>query len=91
MHTAMHALPVTDGTYATFCALLGSRFSQVDPDTEFRDQLKDLKQGSQPAAQYVHEIQYWLNGTFDLPISAGEKMHLCRRVVRINDNVKSLP
>ena len=53
MHTAMHALPKLERTWATFCALLGTTFGQIDPDTECWDQLKDLKQGSLPAAQYV--------------------------------------
>ena len=73
MHTAMHALPATERTWATFCALLGTRFGQIDPDTEFWDQLKDLKQASLPAAQYVHNMQYCLNGITELPVSAGEK------------------
>ena len=51
MHTAVHAWPATEHTWATFCALLGTRFGQIDPNTEFWDQLKDLKQGLLPAAQ----------------------------------------
>ena len=51
MHTGVHALLATDRTWATFCALLGTRFGQIDPNTEFWDQLKDLKQGLLPAAQ----------------------------------------
>jgi len=74
MHTAMHALPAIERTWARFCALLGTRFGQIDPDTEFWDQLKDLKQGSLPAAQYVHKMQYCFNGITELPISAGERI-----------------
>ena len=66
MHTAMHALPAIERTWARFCALLGTRFGQIDPDTEFWDQLKDLKQGSLPAAQYVHKMQYCFNGITDV-------------------------
>ncbi len=73
MHTAMHALPATECTWATFCALLGTRFGQIDPDTEFWDQLKDLKQGSLPAAQYVRKMKYCFNGITELPVSAGDK------------------
>jgi hypothetical protein len=36
--------------------------------------LKDLKQGSLPAAQYVHKMQRCVNGTVELPISAGKKI-----------------
>jgi len=74
MHTAMHALPATERTWAAFCALLGTRFGQIDPDIEFWDQLKDLKQGSLPAAQSVHKMHYCLNGITELPVSAGEKI-----------------
>ena len=58
----MHALPVTECTWAKFCALFGTKVGQIDPDTECWDQLKDLKQGSLPAAQYVCEMQYCFNG-----------------------------
>ncbi len=73
MHTAMHALPATEHTWAAFCALLGTRFGQIDPDIAFWDQLKGLKQGSLPAAQYVHKMHYCFNGITELPVSAGEK------------------
>ncbi|DBB04263.1 TPA: hypothetical protein ACH3X1_013282 [Trebouxia sp. C0004] len=77
MHTAMHALPATERTwatlYVTFCALLGTSFGRIDLDTEFWDQSKGLKQGSLPAAPYVHEMQYCFKLT-ELPISAGEKI-----------------
>ncbi len=59
-------LPAIERTWARFCALLGTRFGQIDPDTEFWDQLKDLKQGSLPAAQYVHKMQYCFNGITDV-------------------------
>ncbi len=79
MHTAMHALPATEHTWATFYALLGTRFGQIDPDTEFWDQLKGLKQGSLPAAQYMHKMHCYFNGITELPISAGEKTQLYGR------------
>ena len=88
MHTAMHALPKTERTWATFCALLGTRFGQIDPDTEVWDQLKDLKQGSLPAAQYVHKMQYCFNGITELPVSAGEKIQ--RFMDGLNPTLKRL-
>ncbi|DBA88615.1 TPA: hypothetical protein ACH3X1_004262 [Trebouxia sp. C0004] len=88
MHTAMHALPATERAWARFCALLGTRFGQIDPDTDFWDQLKDLKQGSLPAAQYVHQMQYCFNGITELPISAGEKIQ--RFMDGLNPTLKRL-
>ncbi len=88
MHTAMHALPKIERTWATFCALLGTRFGQIDPDTEFWDQLKDLKQGLLPAAQYVHKMQYCFNGITELPVSAGEKIQ--RFMDGLNPTLKRL-
>ncbi|DBB16672.1 TPA: hypothetical protein ACH3X3_014920 [Trebouxia sp. C0006] len=88
MHTAMHALPKIERTWATFCALLGTRFGQIDPDTEFWDQLKDLKQGSLHAAQYVHKMQYCFNGITELPVSAGEKIQ--RFMDGLNPTLKRL-
>lgn len=61
MHTAMHALPVTECTW-TFCILLGTRFGQIDPDAGFWDKLPHFKQGSLPAALYVHKMQYCFIG-----------------------------
>jgi len=52
----MYALPVTECAWTGFCALFGTKFGQIDPDTECWDQLKDHKQGSLPAAQYVCEM-----------------------------------
>ena len=74
MHTGVHALLATERTWATFCALLGTRFGQIDPDTEFWDQLKDLKQESLPAAQYVRKMKYCFNGITELHVSAGEEI-----------------
>ena len=88
MHTAMHALPKIERTWATFCALLGTRLGQIDPDTEFWDQLKDLKEGSLPAAQYVHKMQYCFNGITELPISPGEKIQ--RFMDGLNPTLKRL-
>jgi hypothetical protein len=34
IHTAMHALPKVERTWAAFCALLGTRFGQIDPRTQ---------------------------------------------------------
>ena len=63
----MHNLPEAECTWVNFCALLGARFGNIDPDTESRDQLRDLRQGSLPAAEYVHKVQYCFNGITDLP------------------------
>ena len=84
----MHALPATERSWATFCALLGLRFGQIDPDTEFWDQLKDLKQGSLPVAQFVHKMQYCFNGITELPVSAGEKIQ--RFMDGLNPTLKRL-
>jgi len=68
--------------------LLGIRFGQIDPDTEFWDQLKDLKQGSLPVAQFVHKMQYCFNGITELPVSAGEKIQ--RFMDGLNPTLKRL-
>ena len=57
------SLPVAESNnWTNFCALLSSRFGQIDPDAEFWDQLHDLRQGSSTAAQYVHKVRYCFNG-----------------------------
>ena len=45
MHTAMQSLPDAECTWVKFYALLSARFGNIDPDTEFWDQLCDLRQG----------------------------------------------
>ena len=42
--------------------------------TDCWDQLRDLKQGTMTAAQYVHKVQYCFNGFIELPSSDGEKI-----------------
>ena len=44
VHTAMQTMSASDRTdWSAFCELLGTRFGCIDPDSEFWDQLRDLK------------------------------------------------
>ncbi|DBA72295.1 TPA: hypothetical protein ACH3X2_010540 [Trebouxia sp. C0005] len=75
VNIAMRTMPDSDcSDWPKLCALLSIRFGQIDPDTEFWDQLRDLKQGMLPAAEYVHKMRYCFNGIIELPLSDGEKV-----------------
>ncbi|DBA82445.1 TPA: hypothetical protein ACH3X2_000680 [Trebouxia sp. C0005] len=75
VNIAMATMPVSDcSDWPKFCALLSIRFGQIDPDAEFWDQLRDLKQGVLSAAEYVHKMRYCFNGIIELPLSDGEKI-----------------
>ena len=75
VNIAMRTMSESDySDWPKFCALLSIRFGQVDPDAEFWDQLRNLKQGMLSAAEYVHKMRYCFNGILGLPHSAGEKI-----------------
>ena len=89
MRTALKHLPMSQqNDWSHFCALLSTRFGQIDPDAEFWDQLEDLKQGSMTASEYVHKMRYCFNGITELPSSDGEKIH--RFLIGLNPKVKQL-
>ena len=62
MHTVAQNLPVVDQTWLKFCELLRVRFGTIDPDAEFWDSLRDLKQGTLTAAEYAHKMRHCFNG-----------------------------
>ena len=79
VHTAMQSMPDGKRTdWETFCACLNARFGCIDPDADFWDQLRDLKQRDMTVAQYVNKMQYCFNGITVLPLSAGEKIERFR-------------
>ena len=87
MQTALKSLPVADSSdWTKFCALLSTRFGQIDPDNEFRAHLENLGQGSLTAAQYVHRMRYCFNGITVLPLFNGEKIH--RFMTGLNPRVR---
>ena len=77
MHTVAQNLPVVDQTWLKFCELLRVRFGNIDPDAEFWDQLRDLKQGTLTAAEYAHKMRHCFNGITVLSLSMGEKFERC--------------
>jgi len=74
MFGAMQSLTASERTWPKFCEHLGSRYGTIDPDTEFWDGLRTLKQGSLTVAEYVHKMCHCFNGITVLPPSEGDKI-----------------
>jgi len=74
MFGAMQSLTASERTWPKFCEHLGSRYGTIDPDTEFWDGLRTLKQGSLTVAEYVHKMCHSFNGITVLPPSEGDKI-----------------
>lgn len=75
MDTACEALPASErNDWDKFCDILKSGFGNLDPDAEAWDKLRELKQRSLTASEYVHQMRSCFNGIKLLPLSAGDKI-----------------